>query len=139
MIAIEEKIEQFYKETEQSVETIIEGSDEHLDLILSIVNPLNSISKKFESFNEFMFQEADTYTDEQLRDIVMPRLRSLNRSCLILIGAISRSNLYSSVREAFKKYRKQHDLLIEFMHDAHTVRLAKDDEFDNLMKELNDL
>jgi hypothetical protein len=31
MNAIEEKIEKFYEETEESVKEIIEGSDDHLD------------------------------------------------------------------------------------------------------------
>ncbi len=139
MISIEEKIEKFYEETEESVKDIIEGSDEHLDLILSFTKPLDSLSGKFEELNAFLFKNLNKYTNEQIQNIVMPKLRQLNKSCMTLIGAFRTSFLYRDVRTSLKNYTRQHDVLREIIHDIHNIRLAKDEEFDNILKELNDM
>ncbi len=138
MNVIEEKIECFYEENEKSVNVIIDGSDEHLDLILSITNPLSRLTEKFAVFNEFLYSHINNYTSEQLNSL-MPKLRQLNKSCLTLIGAIRTCFLYRDVRATLKEYTKQHDFLYEIIHDVVHFRLKKDDEFDNLLKELNDM
>lgn len=139
MSAIEQKIDKFYEETEKSVNAIIEGSDEHLDLILSISRPLERLYPKFEELNDLLHNNIDTYTDEQLQNHIMPKLRLLNKSCMTLIGALRTSFLYRDVRVALKNFTKQHDILREIIHDVHYFRIAKDDEFDNLLRELNDM
>ena len=139
MISIEQRIEKFYEETEESVKVIIDGSDEHLDLILFFTKPLDSLSIKFEKLNKFLFENLDKYTDEQIQNIVMPKLRQLNKSCMTLIGAFRTSFLYRNVRASLKNYTKQHDILREIIHDINNIRLAKDDEFDNILRELNDM
>jgi hypothetical protein len=136
---IEKRIEQFYEETEESVKVVVDGSDEHLDLILSLTKPLDSLSKKFEELNEFLFENLNAYTNKQIENFIMPKLMQLNKSCMTLIGAIRTSFLYRDVRVSFKNYTRQYDLLREIMHDIRTIRLAKDNEFDNILKELNDI
>jgi hypothetical protein len=69
----------------------------------------------------------------------MPKLKLLKKSCMTLVGAIRTSFLYRDVRVALKNYTRQHDILREIIHDVHNFRLAKDDEFDNILKELNDI
>jgi hypothetical protein len=137
MIAIEQNIDQFYLETEESTRVIIDGSDEHLDLILSITKPLDLISQKFEKFNEGIYNTINNYSDEQIQSVIMPKLKQLNRSCLTLIGAIRTSILYRDIRTSLKNYSRQYEILREIIHDTHNFRIAKDDEFDNLLKELN--
>lgn len=137
MIAIEQKIDQFFLETEESTKIIIEGSDEHLDMILSITKPLDLLSQKFETFNEILYNTINNYSDEQIQSVIMPKLRQLNKSCLTLIGAIRTSILYRDIRTALKNYSRQYELLREIIHDTHSFRISKDDEFDNLLKELN--
>lgn len=139
MIALEEKIEEFYKETEDSVKIILEGSDEHLDIILSIASTLNKVSKDFEVFNDFLYNTLNTYTDEQIQSLVIPKLKVLNKSCLTLIGAIRNAFLYRDVRASLKNYIRQHEILREIIHDIQHLRLASDDEFNNILKELNDI
>ena len=139
MITIEQKIDKFYEETEESVKLIIEGSDEHLDMILSITKTLELLSQNFETFNDFLYNNINSYSDDKIQNLLMPRLKLLNKSCMTLIGAIRTTFLYRDVRTAFKNYTKQHDILREIIHDVHNFRLAKDDEFDNILKKLNDL
>ena len=67
MNVIEQKIESFYKENEKSVDVIIEGSDEYLDLILSITLPLNQLTVKFKDFNEFLYSHTNNCTPDQLK------------------------------------------------------------------------
>jgi hypothetical protein len=134
MIAIEQNIDQFYLETEESTRVIIEGSDEYLDLILSITKPLDSI---FEKFNEGLYNTINNYSEEQIQSVIMPKLKQLNKSCLTLIGAIRTSILYRDIRTSLKNYSRQYEILREIIHDTNNFRIAKDDEFDNLLKELN--
>jgi hypothetical protein len=108
-------------------------------LILSFTKPLVSLSEKFEKLNEFLLEKLNTNTDPEIQTIILPKLRQLNRSCMTLIGAFRTSFLYRDVRESLKNYRRQHDVLCEIIHDVNYIRLAKDDEFDNILKELNDM
>jgi len=139
MVTIEEKIERFYEETEKSVDTIIEGSDEHLDLILSFTKPLNDLSIKFEKLNESLLEDLKNIPNEQIEKTIMPKLRQLNRSCLTLIGAFKTSFLYRDVRTSLKNYSKQHDIMRELMHDFQNIRIAQDSEFDGLLRQLNEM
>ena len=137
MTAIEQNIEQFYQETEESAKVIIEGSDEHLDLILSITKPLEILSQKFEKFNEGLYNTINNYPPEQIQSTIMPRLRQLNKSCLTLIGAIRTSILYRDIRTALKNYSRHYEVLREIIYDTQHFRMGKDDELDNLLNELN--
>jgi hypothetical protein len=139
MIALEQNIDNLYRETEQSADAIIRGSDEHLDLILLIKKPLESLTQKLGKLNDALLKDTDLYSEEQLRNIVMPKLWQLNKACLVLLGAIKTSFLYKDIRSSFKNYNTQHEVLREILHDLHNIRLAKDDEFDNLLKELNNI
>lgn len=137
MSAIVENIKTFHKETDESVKELIAGSDEHLDIILSITKPLNSINEKFHKFNDSLYDAISKCSDDQLEKEVMPILWDLNKSCLSLIGALSNSRVYSDIRISLKEYHKQYSLLREVIHDIHHFRLAKDNEFENVLKELN--
>jgi hypothetical protein len=137
MIAIEQNIDQFFLETEESTKIIIEGSDEHLDLILSITKPLDILSQKFEIFNGALYNSINNYSDEEIQSVILPKLRQLNKSCLTLIGAIRTSILYRDIRTALKNYSRHYEVLREIIHDTHNFRISKDDEFDNLLKDLN--
>ena len=137
MIAIEKEIDAFYKDTEESVNCIIEGSDEHLDLILSVKNPLDILSDKFETLNENLYNSIGTYTDDEIKYQLMPKLADINKTCMTLLGAIRTSMLYSDIRTSVKKFSKSHDFLREMIHDLKHFRINKDDEFDNLLNELN--
>jgi hypothetical protein len=139
MIAVEQNIEKLWQETEESARVIIEGSDDHLDLILSITKPLDLLSKKLELFNEGFYNNLNNYSEDQLKNVIMPKLRLLNKACLTLIGAIRTSILYRDVRTSLKNYSRQYEVLREMIHDIHNFRIAKDDEFDNLLNELNDI
>ena len=137
MIEIENEIDAFYKDTEESVNSIIAGSDEHLDLILSVTKPLNRLSEKFESLNENLYNSIGDYSDDEIKSQLMPKLLDVNKSCMTLIGAIRTSMLYSDVRSSIKRFSKSHDFLREMIHDLKHFRINKDDEFDNLLNDLN--
>lgn len=137
MIAIEQEIDAFYKETEESVNCIIEGSDEHLDLILLVSISLDKLSKKFETLNENLYNSIGNYSDEEIRLQLMPKLLDVNKSCLTLLGAARTSMLYRDVRISVKNFSKSHNFLREMIYDLKHFRLNKDGEFDNLLNELN--
>lgn len=137
MLAIDKEIEAFQKDTEESVNCIIEGSDEHLDLILSVSKPLEKLSKKFEALNENLYNNISNYTDDEIKFQIMPKLIEVNKTCMTLLGAIRTSMLHSDVRSSAKNFSKNHDFLREMIHDLKHFRINKDNEFDNLLNELN--
>lgn len=137
MIAIEKQIDAFYKDTEESVNCIIEGSDKHLDLILSVTKPLDELSKKFEVLNENIYNNIGKYSDEEIKFQIMPKLLDVNKSCLTLLGAVRISMLYRDVRTSVKRFTKSHNFLREMIHDLKHFRINKDNEFDSLLNELN--
>lgn len=139
MIAIENEIDAFYKETEDSVNCIIEGSDEHLDLILSVKKPLDRLSEKFETLNENLYSSISSYSDDEIKNNLMPKLLEVNKTCMTLLGAIRTSMLYSDVRNSVKKFSKSHDFLREMIYDLKHFRINKDEDFDNLLDELNSI
>lgn len=130
---LEDKLVHLQVETEKSVDTLIEGSNEHLDLILRITNPLNRISAEFEEVNEMLISSLDNISDDILRNEILPKMRAVNRSSAGLIGSIRSCFLYRDVRYALKRYIKQYDTLREIMHDIQNIRLVQDQEFDDLL------
>ena len=137
MISIEKQLDAFYRDTTESIDYIIDGSDEHLDLILSITRPLDRLSEEFGALNENLYNEIGAYSDEEIRFHLMPKLMEVNRSCLTLLGAIRTSMLYSDVRQSVKKFSKNLDFFREMLHDLKHFRINKDQELDNLLNELN--
>lgn len=139
MFAIDQEIDAFNKETQDSVDCIIEGSDEHLDLILTYSKPLDLLSKKFEKLNESLYNNIGNTSDEDIKNIILPKLLEVNKNCMMLLGAVRTSFLYRDVRASFKNFSKNHDFLREIIHDLKYFRLNKDADFDNLLRELNEM
>lgn len=67
----------------------------------------------------------------------MPRLSDVNKSCMTLLGAIRTSMLYRDIKASVKLFSKNHAFLREIIYDLKHFWLRKDDEFDNLLNELN--
>lgn len=139
MVSIQEEINILNNETERSVEDILDGSDYHLDLILSIKTPLESLAVKLEALNESLYTTLPKMSGEKINETLIPDLRKLNKSCVTLIGAIRTSFLYQDVRIALKKYTLQHDFLMEILHDTYNFKILKDEELDNILSDLNDI
>ena len=139
MLTIENRIDDFFEQTEHSVNEFMEGSDEHLDMILSITTPINNLAVNFAELNNYLIQHLDNLPDDEIRNEVLPRMRQLNKSCATLIGSVRTSFLYRDVRNALKSYTKQYDHFREIWHDLQNIRLKNDDELDSLMAEINQL
>lgn len=133
------EIDAFQKKAEQSVEAILEGSDEHLDLILSIKKPLDDISARFEVLNERLYSELGSYSNDFVRMELMPKLAEVNKICLMVIGAMRSHLLYRDIRQSLKAFSNNLDFLREMMYDLKHFRVNQDSELCDLMDELNDL
>lgn len=134
---IEANLEELSVETEGSTTRLIEGSDDHLDAILRVTEILNRVTGKFERLNNTLHLELDGIPNDSIRDVLMPKFMDFNRSSLTLIGAVGTGKLYQSIRTAFKAYRAQYSLFHEMLYDLKHFRLNTDEEYDDLLDELN--
>jgi hypothetical protein len=138
MVSIENKLDQFSTYTEESVDILIEGSDDHLDRINSIKIPLDKLGNQFEELNNHLFENIDVIPNENAIEL-LPRMKRLNKSSMTLIGAIKTCYLYRDVRNSLKSYSKQLEIFQEIFHDVYRVKLAQDKEMDNILNDLNEL
>lgn len=134
---IEDKITHFQEATERSVDTFIDGSNEHLDNILRITNPLNKITGEFAELNDMLIKSLDGISNDKLRNEILPKLKATNKSCAGLIGAIRSCYLYRDVRIALNNFCRQYDAYREIMYDVQNIRLADDAELDHLLGGFN--
>ena len=98
MVAFDEKINAYFIEANKTVNEIIRGSDEHLDIILSITKPLEQLAERMKILNEKLIAVLDSATSEVIQSQVLPEMNSLNRACFQMVGTIYRSQLYRDVR-----------------------------------------
>ena len=83
-LTIEEKVDKFNEESKVIFETIVEGSDEHLDRILSIITPLSSVTDKLSAFNEDIFENIGS----ESHPLASKRFAALfNHSSLVLFNS----------------------------------------------------
>jgi hypothetical protein len=139
MLTIENRIDNFYEQTDHAVNEFMEGSDAHLNLILAVTTPINNLALNFAELNDYLVQHLDNLPDDEIIREILPRMRQLNKSCATLVGSIRTSFLYRDVRLALKNYTKQYDHFREIWHDLQNIRLSKDNELDALMAEINQL
>src|SRR5688500_5413091 len=106
MTAIETQISTFTKAASDSADVIIEGTDEHLDLLLSVINPLDKLTAKFVELNESLAASFGNRSRKEWENSIHS-LKQLNKICLLLDGAIRSSANYKDVRSAYKKFNTQ--------------------------------
>ncbi len=138
-LTIEEKVDKFNEESKVIFETIVEGSDEHLDRILSIITPLSSVTDRLSAFNEDIFENIGSSEVEDLRETIIPKLKSLRRTCLMVIGALRSCTLHKDLKQATSNFTSQVDFLREIISDIENFKLKEDKDFDNLLSMLNEL
>lgn len=136
--AVFEEVHSFQKEAEKSAEVIIAGSDAHLDLILTYTQPLNQLTTELNALNELLYADAVRLSDKEVK-VLLPLLADVNKTCLLVIGAVRTSFLYRDVREALKNFSRSHAFLREIIHDLKYFRDTPDPDMDNLLNELNAL
>jgi hypothetical protein len=138
MNEVAEIIDSFAKETNESFDEVVLGSDEHLDSILKVTTPLGELTRKFEKFNDDLWVSLSKSTDEELRSF-LPSLQELNRSCISVIGALRTFRYYSHIKDTFRNYYAQWECYRELIHDIDKVRLSKNDDIDKALSFINTL
>lgn len=139
MTPLEGKIVTVSRETQNSADVIIRGSDEHLDILLAIINPMKDVTCKMEVLNEMLWSKINDYSKKQLEKDLLPKLIDLKKAVLVFGAAVVTSKFYPDVNATFNAFKEQHDLLHEIISDIKNLMLAEDEEFDKLLNDLNKL
>ncbi len=138
MIAFEEKIIRFQKENDEVQNFIVKGSDEHLDLLLSIKTQLDQLTDKFIILMSEIIPGAGKLSSEELNKS-MPSLLDLYSSSIKLVAALKRSATANDIKSSSQRYYSEVENLREFIYDLENIRLSDDKDLENLLDGLNKL
>jgi hypothetical protein len=136
---LECKISEVNSEAENSASIIMEGSDEHLDNILLVLTPLKEVTKKLEDLNEALWENIGRISKEILKDEFLPQLLGLRKGLLTYVGALASSKFAEESKQAISALLVQYKSLSEIVSDIRNIIIADDEEFDNILNDLNNL
>jgi hypothetical protein len=137
MITFEEKIATYERETEEVKRKIERGSDEHLDLLLSIKESLEKLGGNLNRLIKDIVPDLNSFTEEDLNK-AGPILLDAYSSTISLVAQLKRSSVAKDLKATCSDFYMHVDDLREVIHDIERFRLMDDAELDQLMRDINE-
>lgn len=137
MIGIEERIEAFTKQSEEVKESIIRGSDEHLDVISSLKASFDRLTKLLSDFSEDLIISSTKGDYIELDPI--NKLKSILGENIRLIALTKSKGLNNDLPVAFSHFLASNEQFREILFDLQNFRLNKINTLDTYLEELNNL
>lgn len=134
MIAFEEKVASFQKESKEFQQKIARGSDEHLDMLLELRNIMLRVNSKTEAFLADIIPSSGKLTDEEAEK-AMPGLLDLYSQMIQLKATLKRSAAGKDVGTVATDYYVHVENFRELIYDLETFR--NDVAIDELLKDIN--
>jgi hypothetical protein len=125
------KVISSYQHTEQ---TIREGSDAHLDLILDIKSDLLKMIEATKSVVTEIEEKFNGFTEDTAKDAVL-KLLPCFRIAYQLIALLKRSMLYKSVKKEIGLFNLELNELKEFVSDLQRYKIEKNEELTALFND----
>src|SRR3990170_5835074 len=129
----EEKVnilEQDFKEQD----CLIQGSDEHLDLLMYFKNKIDRLTESTHQFCLDITLDLNTFDNDGLTNAV-PKLLDLYSSAIRLVATLKRHHITRQLKETVQAFSIEVDNLHEHIYDVEKFRLSDDEELDNLLTE----
>lgn len=136
MVAFEDKVISFQKENEEVKQVLIEGSDEHLDLLLDFKRTLDKLTNNFVQFMDDIIPSSNKLNKDEIKSSGIPSLLDLYASAIGLVATLKRSRLSSDLKSCCQAYYAQVENLRELISDLEHYR-GSDDDLDEILAELN--
>ena len=136
MIAFEEKVLTFQKENDAVKQVFVEGSDEHLDKLLSIKKKLDKLTNDFGLFMNDIIPSSNKLCKDEIKSSGIPSLLDLYASSISLVATLKRSRLLNDLKSCCQGYYSQVENLRELISDLEHHR-GNDDGMEEILAELN--
>lgn len=120
-----------YNETER---VIIEGSDEHLDLILDIKGDLTRLTSLTEELVNQIEKDFNAFTIETAKDAVV-KLFPIFRIAYHIVQRLRHNNLTNGLETTIADFIGVVDELKEFVSDLERYKIQSTDELTELFQE----
>lgn len=135
---IEDKIDNLRKDTVNRANKIALGSDEHLDILIPLIDEVKMFSDAMESIIEISYEKLNSISDEIIKDKILPSFEKLYAACMSYIYAVEQSPYAKHFKDVLNTYKDNHDNIKEIIHDLN-IRIKSDDEITALMNEIDNL
>ncbi len=124
-----------YQDTEKQL--IVIGSDEHLDIILSIQNTLKDLIKKSEAVSNQLELSFNSMNEEIAKSIVLKLSGGLRiAKQVIYILRNSPRPIKNGINTCLEQVTFETRQIDELVHDIIKYKLTKQDELQNLINEI---
>ena len=137
MVVFEEKVISFKKENEEAKQIFVEGSDEHLDVLLHFKKRLDKLTDSFVGFLADIIPSSNTLTEEEIKSSGIPSLLDLYASSIGLVATLKRGRLATDLKGCCQGYYAQVENLRELIHDLELHRTNDDDGLEEMLAEIN--
>lgn len=121
-----------YQSTE---EVIVEGSDEHLDLILNVKNHLDKMTNATILCTDYLEIQFNTISELQAKEILI-KLMPCFRMAHQVISIIKKSAVYKGVKTSISNLSREVDELKEIVSDISRYKLSDNTELQNLISSI---
>lgn len=116
---------------------IVIGSDEHLDLINKIKQPIDRLTHNFASLNEYLHESLSEISDEIVRGLI-PMMELLRTSLHNYKQKLINQKINFIIQASFNEFCAELEDYEEILHDLTKIRLG-DNKIGSLLDELKDL
>jgi hypothetical protein len=131
----EEKVVSFQKENEEVQKVIVKGSDEHLDILLSIKELIDPLTHKFIDLLNDLIPSSGKLTAEEVEKAI-PSLLDLYSSAIKIVAILKRSSIPKDLKATCQSYYSKVENLREFIYDLENFR-GEDFGMDEILREIN--
>lgn len=121
-----------YQHTEQ---TIIEGSDEHLDLILDLRGDLVEITRLTKKLVDEIETNFNEFNEDSAKDAVVKVFPIFRKAFQISESIKRKSLLKDALKDPLADFNREVDELKEFVSDLSRYKVQKNDELIKLFNE----
>ncbi len=121
---IEDSIDSVITSYESVERSIVEGSDEHLDLILDVQGKLSNVTNSTIRLVNVIERDFNTIDRERAKEIIV-KLLPCFRIAYQIIGNIKRHFIYNSVKNYVTEFEREVNELKEFISDLSRYKVQE--------------
>lgn len=121
----------------QDTEKLIVGSDEHLDIILSIQKSITQLTKLTQAVNNEIEEGFNSLPEEQAKEIVIKLTYGIRMAKQLIVSLRNTHPLiYEGIKSSYKELYIETKQLDEFIQDIIKYKLTNQDELLQVLKEI---